>query len=671
MKKIILLFIMIVTLSLVSCSDFMEFPPAAQFNVDSVFTKYANAERLLSDMYSYPIPLNIDTRPFGAKGTRLAGGAFASALTDEGQPTSAQAGYLINRYHRGTINALSCASWDIGSGGEDDYLEKWKTIRKAYILLNNIDRVPNSTFPINQGLDPQVQKDRIKAEAKLMIALVYFEMWKRYGGVPLLNREFRSTDDFSSFAVKRSTLEETYDFITGLLDDVTKNYEGKLPAKITVPAEYGRFPMALAYGLRARLELYAASPLYNTNVPYSNALGANSNLICFMKPYDPQRWKKAADAATAAINYCNSNGYAIVDDPSKRDNGMNYTVASLERPSMGNNESIWGINLPKLTSSGYNTMQAYTIIRGSISGTFGFASNLVPLNQIERYEKKTSVSGQYQSWDAIRTFPVPTIPTGTAANTVGQLVATAASKAYEGLDPRFYASISYNGVATTTAAANGAPLYGSQPFIDMGNGYVENFGTSGFVIDKTRSGNQSIDKQAAAIMPHYVRKFTRGFEGRESTLNTINIYMRLAELYLIRAEALNEFGENQAQVENDLNSIRTRSGMPNVVSGQSKIQMRETIAHERSVELFYEDHRWFDLRRTLQSEFKIPVNIYNVSIKKWYKRTSATAISPNPYQITYEKTLYNKRVWYNHWYMNPFPAQEVNKGYGLIQNPGW
>jgi hypothetical protein len=336
MKKIFLLIVMLVALSFASCSDFMDFPPAAQFNVDSVFTKYANAERLLSDMYSYPIPLNIDTRPFGTKGVRMAGGAFASALTDEGQPTSANAGYLVNRYHTGNVDASTAASWDVGGQGEDDYLEKWKTIRKAYILLNNIDRVPNATFPINQGIDPQVQKDRIKAESKLMIALVYFEMFKRYGGVPILNREYRSTDDFSSFAVKRATLEETYNFIAGLLDDVIKNYEGKLPARISVPSEYGRFPMALAYGLKARLELYAASPLYNTNVPYSNALGANSNLICFMKPNDSQRWKKAADAATAAINYCNSNGYALVNDPSKRDNGMNYTIASLEKRSNGN-----------------------------------------------------------------------------------------------------------------------------------------------------------------------------------------------------------------------------------------------------------------------------------------------------------------------------------------------
>lgn len=653
MKKLSILITAILALSFASCSDFMDFPPVANFNVDSVFSKYANAERLLSDMYSYPIPLNFDTRAFGASGTRMGGGTFASALTDEGQSFHVQQGYQVQRYYSGNVEASTCASWSSSFKGEDDYVIKWKTIRKAYILLNNIDRVPNSTFPINQGIDPQIQKDRIKAEAKMMIALVYFEMWKRYGGVPILTREYRSDDDFSTFAAKRATLEETYNFILGLLDDVITNYEGKLPAKITVSSEYGRFPMALAYGLKARLELYAASPLYNTDSPYTNALGANSNLICFMKPTDPERWKKAADAATAAINYCNTNGYLIVDDPANRDNGKNYSVASIEYPNKGNTESIWGVEMAA------GNWQNYTFMRG-LPAPYGYDCNLVPVNQIERYEKDTTVSGQYKSWDKIITVPVPTIAAGTDANTGGKIVAAAAATPYANLDPRFYASIAYNGV----------PDYGSQPFVDMADAWVDKFDGSGSQIYSTLHGTFSEGKQQTTIL-HFVRKFTRGYEFKETSMSPLNIYMRLAELYLIRAEALNEYGGDQGQVESDLNLIRARSGMPAVLSGQSKDQMRESIAHERNIELYYEDHRWFDLRRTRQSEFKIPVSIYKISIKKWYKMPTVSTISSWPYKITYEKTLYNTRVWRNYWYMNPFPTQEINKGYGLIQNPGW
>jgi hypothetical protein len=647
MKKLSLLFIAVIMLSFASCSDFMEFPPAARFNVDSVFAKYSNTEKLLIDMYSYPIPLNFDTRPFGASGTRMGGGSFASALTDEGQSFDVQPGYQVQRYYTGNVEPMTCASWSSSFKGEDDYSLKWKTIRKAYVLLNNIDRVPNSTFPTNQNIDPQVQKDRIKAESKLMIALVYFEMWKRYGGVPILTREYLSTDDFSTFAKKRATLQETYDFINGLLDDVMTNYVGTLPAKIIESTEYGRFPMALAYGLKARLELYAASPLYNTDNPYSKALGENSNLICFMN-YDKERWKKAADAATAAIDYCNANGYAIVDNPANRKNGLNYTCASIDYPNKGNTESIWGV-----LQAPQGNWQFFTVLRGQ-PAPYGYAPNMVTLNQVERYEIDSTLSGQYKSWNTPITITVPDIPTGTAAIAGGILVAQAARKAYLGLDPRFHASIAYNGITD----------YGSQPFVDFADGWVDT--STGGAVYPANCGVYSYNKSRATIL-HYVRKFTRGYDNRENSMNPINIYMRLAELYLIRAEALNEYGTNQAQVEADLNLIRARSGMAPVITGQSQPNMRLTIAHERNIELFYEDHRWFDLRRTLMSETKIPVDIYKIWIRKWYKKTT----SPWPYKITYEKQFYMKRVWYNHWYMNPFPSQEVNKGFGLIQNPGW
>lgn len=641
--------------SLSSCNDFMEFPPTAKYNMDSVFSKYSSAYRLLSDMYKFPVPLNFDTRYFGTggsntdPGTRMAGGSFASALTDEGQSFDVQQGYQVQRYYYGNVEPSTCASWNSSYKGEDDYAVKWRTIRRAYLILNNIDRVPDATFPTNQNIAPQVQKDRIKAECKIMIALVYFEMWKRYGGVPVLKREFHADDDVSSFQIPRATLEETYMFISDMLNDVITNYEGILPPKTSVSDEFGRFPMSFAYCLKARLELYAASPLYNTESPFSKALGDKSNLICFMN-YDRERWKKAADAATAAINYCTANGYKVIDDPSGRENGMNYTVANIEYPNKGNTELIWGI----IEAPYSPNWQSFTFIRG-LASPYGFAANLVPVNQIERYEKDTTVAGQYKSWNKQQSFDVPTIASGTSANDGGKIVAAAARSPYMGLDPRFYASIVYNGV----------PDYGTQPFVDMADAWVDT--SNGGAAYSNLNGTFSYGKQRTTIL-HYVRKFTRGYEFNETTMYPINIYMRLAELYLIRAEALNEYyGSPVQQVYDDLNMIRARSGMTAVLSGQSQSEMRVTIAHERNIELFYEDQRWFDLRRTLMSETMIPVNIYKINIRKWYKKTTSTW----PYKITYDKELYATRVWFNKWYMNPFPTQEVNKGYGLIQNPGW
>lgn len=652
MKKIYYLLLFgVILLTTTSCNDFMEFPPSVSFNVDSVFSKYTNAIKMVNDLYNYPIPLNLDTRAFGANGTRMGGGSFASALTDEGQPFDVNQGYQVQRYYNGNVEPSTCASWTSAFKGEDDYAQKWITIRKAYVILNNIDRVPDGTFPTTQGIAPALQKNRIKAECKLMIALVYFEMWKRYGGVPIITKSFAATDSYESMKAKRATLEETYNYINGLLTDVMTNYTDALPAKISVASEFGRFPMALAYALKARLELYAASPLFNTNHPYSTALGENSNLICFMN-YDVERWKKAADAATAAIDYCIANGYAVVDDATQRDNANNYTVACINYPNKGNTELIWGV----LEANNGNWYYYNQIRNLSTYGTYGYATNLVPLNQVERYELKSNVSGQYKTWDNIQSFNISPIASGTSAIDGGKLVAAVARKPYEGLDPRFYASIAYNGLID----------YGTEPYIDMADAWIDGNGKPDSIYTNLCGRNGTRVCRVSVL--HYVRKFNRGWELRESSMTPLNIYMRMAELYLIRAEALNEYyhGPN-GQVEADLNFIRTRSGMPNVVTGQSYDDMQKTIAHERNIEMYYEDQRWFDLRRTLQSEKKIPVDIYKIAIKKWYHAPTENW----PYKITYEKQLYSTRVWYNKWYMNPFPSQEIDKGYGLIQNPGW
>jgi len=633
-----------------SCRDFMEFPPSVSFNIDSVFSKYTNAIRMVNDMYNYPVPLNFDTRTFGSNGTRMGGGSFASSLTDEGQPFDVQQGYQVQRYYNGNVEPSTCASWTSSYKGEDDYAQKWITIRKAYIILENIDRVPNATFPTTQGISPENQKLRIKAEAKLMIGLVYFEMLKRYGGVPIVTRAFSASDSKDVMQSKRATFQQTYDFIIGLLNDVMTNYAGVLPARTTVATEFGRFPMSFAYALKARVELYAASPLFNTNQPFSTALGENSNLICFMN-YDKERWKKAADAATAAIDYCLANEYKVVDVEDQRDNALNYTVANINYPYKGNTEVIWGILQTANGNWGY-----YNQIRNlSYSGTFGYATNLVPLNQVERYELKSNVSGQYKSWNSVQTFNIPAIPTGTSAIDGGKIVAAAARKPYEGLDPRFYASIAYNGLID----------YGNEPVIDMADAWIDGNGKPDSIFQNLCGRNGTRISRVSVL--HYVRKFTKGWELRENSMIPLNIYMRMAELYMIRAEALNEYEGPSAQVEEDLNLIRTRSGMPNVQTGTTQAQMREIIAHERNIEFFYEDQRWFDLRRTLKSEKEIPVEIYKIAIKKWYR----SATSNWPYKITYEKQLYSTRVWYNKWYMNPFPSQEIDKGYGLIQNPGW
>jgi DNA-binding phage protein len=135
--------------------------------------------------------------------------------------------------------------------------------------------------------------------------------------------------------------------------------------------------------------------------------------------------------------------------------------------------------------------------------------------------------------------------------------------------------------------------------------------------------------------------------------------MRLAEMYLNLAEALNEANGPSAEVYAALDVIRSRSGMPNVPRNMDQAALRNYIENERSVELYLENHRYFDVKRMMIGEvFKGP--IFDVRVIK--QRNGS---------FTYTKYKYHDRAWFTHWYLHPFPYNEVNKGYGLIQNPGW
>lgn len=99
--------------------------------------------------------------------------------------------------------------------------------------------------------------------------------------------------------------------------------------------------------------------------------------------------------------------------------------------------------------------------------------------------------------------------------------------------------------------------------------------------------------------------------------------------------------------------------MPTVSRSLDQNGLRKFIENERSIELYLENHRYFDVKRLLIGDvFKGP--IYDVKV---VKQKNAT--------FTYTKYKYHDRAWFVHWYLHPFPYNEVNKGYGLIQNPGW
>jgi hypothetical protein len=352
--------------------------------------------------------------------------------------------------------------------------------------------------------------------------------------------------------------------------------------------------------------LYAASPLFNAAKPYME-FGSNNKLICFMK-YDKNLWNQAAQAAKDAINYCEQNGYAIVKNfPTSR----NYKVACEDLPRAGNTEVIYG------TFQGINQSKLYWLGRGTNMG--GYAATEPTQNHIEKYQ---NTDGTVVNWNTPVTTPVndPTAP-------------------YKKLDPRFHISVAYNGCQWVTTT----PTYNLE--IYDGVDATVAHGRNGPIVARTQ-------------FAYFTRKWLNGFES-SGVWTPMSPYMRLAEMYLNLAEALNEANGPSAEVYAALDVIRSRSGMPNVPRNMDQAALRNYIENERSVELYLENHRYFDVKRMMIGEvFKGP--IFDVRVIK--QRNGS---------FTYTKYKYHDRAWFTHWYLHPFPYNEVNKGYGLIQNPGW
>lgn len=586
-KNIVLITVIVMTLflgGLTSCQDFLEMPAQTSFNVDSVFSKYQNAERLLFDLYQYQ-----GKALATARNGKLNNSAVAN-ITDEAICFTAQNGYTANRVYAGSVTS----TWFTvnGGNGEDIYDNHWKTIRKALILKENIDRVPDAATDV---------KERIKAECTAIIALEYFEMFIRYGGVPIIRKPL---NDAADYAIVRAPLDSVYNHIIKLCDQVIAN--PNFPARVPDEKEFGRLTKAFAYGLKAKTMLYAASPLFNTDRPYAD-FGSNNNLICFMK-YDKNRWTLAASAAKEAINYCQANGYALVNSFGS---AKNYKVACEDRPKFGNTEVIFA------TLQGINIDKLYWLGRGTNVG--GYSPTEPTQNHVEKYQ---NTDGTSVDWSKTITTPAndPTFP-------------------YKKLDPRFHQSVAYNGCLWITTP----PIYNLEIY-DGVDASVAN-GRNGPIVAKTQ-------------FAYFPRKFLNGYEG-PSAWTPISIYMRLAEMYLIQAEAMNEATGPSEEIFVLIDAIRERSGMPKVSRSLNQTDLRKFIENERSVELFLENHRYFDVKRLKIGEvFMGP--IYDVKVIK-QKNGS----------YTYTKYKYHDRAWFNHWYLHPFPYNEINKGYGLLQNPGW
>lgn len=517
-------------------------------------------------------------------------------------------------YHKGSITSSSNGAWVYSMMYNEEHGEASATygIRQAYIFLENVDRVPDMT---------EEEKNIRKGEAKMIIAYHYVQMLRNLGGMPWIDHAYKPEEDMK---MERMTIEESVQKICTLIDEAAT----LLPWKVSA-ADDGRMTAAAALALKSRLLLFTASPLFNSNEPYLAGEAADKHYVWWGN-YDRTRWQDALEAGLEFLrqNQKNGNFYRLVDTGNPR---KDFYTGFFERYNQevlitGHRWIKWDLNSNAINQVRY----------GAATPT---------LNYVDMFQMK---DGSEFSWEneEHRNYPF--------FNAKGEEVR----------DPRLY----------ETVILNGDKFWGRKAEIYEGGREQPQFMGSG---QHWRWGGQGYSGFA-------MRKLV------QDQLNELqNKYyqcplLRLPEIYLNIAEAMNELGIAEQPDEfgrtayDYVNLVRGRVDMWGLTPEKAAPgeQLREAILKERALEFGYEEVRYYDIMRWKHKDY-LEVPLRRLAIYPDYLTPDESKKPVNQRHFRYEiiEGMVNARVWVEQWndryYLCPIPLDEINKKYGLIQNPGW
>lgn len=524
MKQIIT-FMLILALSFAAgcAKDPLDITPDGRLTLEGVFKDERLTEAYLNSAYE-EIPLYFFRYQFFAF---LAGTTDECQDSDDGNEPSNIGAAWANGGLTPSSNPLETGGQGVGvlsNAGVNHYGRFWSGIRKANVFLDNVATATISN-PINRS--------RFTAEAQLLRAFYYFELVKQFGSMPIVDKAFANTTDYT--LLKRPTFQENIDFIVADCDAALANPD--LPMRITESNERGRFTKAIAHTLKSEALLYNASPLWNPSG-------------------DAGKWKAASAAAKEGITALTAGGqYALSADYNAYFlNATDISTAPADR------ETIY-----ERPSSNDGT---FTIINSIPAKPGIFKAGSCPTQELaDSYDMQATGEPAILGYtDEDHLQPIINAASGYKE-----------TDPYTGRDPRFYATIWHNG-------ANYGTIGGVVHRMDTFIGGADQ-------LRKTPPNRQNTQTG------YYLRKFLDPKLASGAAPASQWKKYRLAELYLNYAEADNEANGPSADVLTAVNTVRARVKMPNLPSGLTKDQLRDRIRRERRVELAIEEHRFWDVRR--------------------------------------------------------------------------
>lgn len=558
-----------------------------------------------------------------------------ASYTDEAMFT--HSGRNINTFTEGTETASSLAWTSVTYNWNSMYL----AIRQANVAIQEL---PESTFDDNE------LRDRLLGEAYFLRAYYYQQLLRFYGGVPLIEVPYTLDDDYS---IARNTYDENVQFIVNDLDKAASLLDGKGETP-------GRASKLSAMALKSRVLLYAASDLHDgpTAAANSSELSSYANLDLLAYPSGDRqaRWTAAKTAAKAVLDA--TSGYKLdLTAPVPPEEGKaNYVSLSMGGGSAVGDAAAGVELLFQRTETALYTVEdnwplggLHVGINNGPNGYHNWAGN-TPIQQlVDDYEMMDGTSFDWND-------------------------PTEASDPYASRDPRFYASILYDGAGWKPRPPDVA---GMDPADQIQTGYYDN-GSAGKLngIDTRES---TVENWNGSRTGYYVRKFIDpdpGLADNQSNAQTVPWpFIRYTEVVLNYIEACIETND-EGEARNWLNKIRFRAGMPAVT--ESGAALRDKYRNERRVELAYEEHRYHDARRWMIAPETLGRGIKVINVQAVLK-PGQTPLVPyrhdkSVYNYTYnvvDNTENETRTWVDKMYYRPLSRDEMNRNDLLTQNPGY
>lgn len=586
------------------CKKFLDQVPDDRLTFEESFATKVTVDKLLANVYS-SLPDEMKQR-FPSSGDNTAGPwTGASDEADYTLPTSFS-------------NNINSGNWDATKGEVNAVWQQYyKGIQAASTFMANVGKCTDCN---NNGID---LVNRYKNEIRAVRAIYYYYLIRQYGPVVLLGNDPISPDaPIGTISKPRNSFDECVDYIIAELDGAAEG----LPELPLSNDDYGHINKAVIQAYKVQVLLTAASPLFNGNTQMAT-LKNNDGKQLINQTYSVAKWKKAADAAKAFFTAYPS--FTLFTKAGSNDFNAAFLACRDVMLTDWNSEVIFARGNADITNLQYNMAPNHSNgSGGDKGGSFLSASQ----NLVDAYFMANGKSINDDQSGFQRTgFSDYKAPDETVTRNIQNM--------YVNREPRFYASITYT----------------NRKWINPNSTVVTSFEFSG------NAGKGGITNNDYSSTGYTQRKnlSTSGW----TTGGRTNVVIRLAELYLDYAEALNEATPGDPDILNYLNKIRTRAGIP--VYGSASIpvpasqdDMREAIRKERRVELAFESHRYFDTRRWLIAETTD-------------KSVKGLDIQKNAANGFYNIIETESRVFEKKHYLWPIPNGEIQKVPLLVQNPGW